>query len=258
MKPINSKPDPQAKGFNWPNARACLDWCAAAYTEIPSIFSVKTDAELLLYEFPDCIIVAFRGSEDPLDYLQDAKFRLVQLNYPAGDIAAEVHEGFLQDFDSISASLTSAIKSVPSKPIFVTGHSLGGGIAILCASDFVRIGLPVAGVYTFGQPRVGDRLFASFYDTQKSETLSNLCSITWRVVDQNDIVPRIPPVIFGYRHCGNEIFLPTGGGWSLNPPLWTKLLSDGLGFFYAWRHKGDVLISDHHIQEYQDRIKTLE
>lgn len=45
----------------------------------------------------------------------------------------------------------------------VTGHSLGGALAILAAADIKSVGHKVDEVYTFGQPRVGNVAFSKWY-----------------------------------------------------------------------------------------------
>jgi hypothetical protein len=260
MTPASSIPDPRAAGFNWPNARACLQWCANAYkdgpAEWPTVYSATTDAEALAMELDQCIVIAFRGSQDAKDYVQDAKFGTEPF-LVRGDVT-EVHRGFLEDYESINTRLMQQVNRFkPYKPVFITGHSLGGAQAILAGLDFIMAGYPVAGVYTFGQPRVGNGLFCQVYDASILNHGGLLHDLTWRVVNQNDIVPRVPGVLLGYRHCGNEIFLPTGGGWVLNPSAWRHGLSNALGFLTAWRHRGDVLISEHHIESYQERIQLL-
>jgi hypothetical protein len=48
-------------------------------------------------------------------------------------------------------------------------------------------GRNVSAVYTYGQPRVGDQQFSSAYDTA-------LGHVTFRFVNDLDIVPHVPPV----------------------------------------------------------------
>lgn len=50
-------------------------------------------------------------------------------------------------------------------PIYVTGHSLGGSIAVLTAAELsVDDDYNVATVYTYGKPRVGNKKFASWFN----------------------------------------------------------------------------------------------
>jgi hypothetical protein len=52
-------------------------------------------------------------------------------------------------------------------------------------------------VYTFGSPRVGDKVFAGTYD--------NLVASSWRVANLNDLVPQLPPQLAGYVHVDAEV-----------------------------------------------------
>jgi triacylglycerol lipase len=234
--------DPNSSGFNWSNALALLDAAATAYQE-HTLCDPRTDAQALIRDLKDCVVVAFRGSQAPVDFVQDAKFAL------ASDEVAEVHAGFLEDFQAIGGPVVARVKALLAahdtfRPVYVTGHSLGGALAILCAWEFVRQKIPVAGVYTFGQPRVGNSTFAALYDRR-------LADKTWRLVNANDLVPRLPGVLLGYRHCGQEILLTTGGGYLVNPPLWQKALSDVAGLTAAFCRRHDVLIRDHFLESYR-------
>ena len=50
-----------------------------------------------------------------------------------------------------------------SAEIYVTGHSLGGAIATICAFDLATRGLNLRGVVTFGSPRLGNSEFETLY-----------------------------------------------------------------------------------------------
>ncbi|MGK7902609.1 MAG: hypothetical protein AB4352_14580 [Hormoscilla sp.] len=76
--------------------------------------------------------------------------------------------------------------------VYVTGHSLGGGLANLCGLGLERcfISLPdtdvVTKVYTFGGVKVGNQAFADYYNQQLGEGMS------YRVENLLDIVPGTP------------------------------------------------------------------
>ena len=241
-----------------------------------------TDAQATVEMAGDNIIVAFRGSSAPKDFLQDAEFWMTELMWSDHDTVAEVHHGFLEDFNAINVPVVEQVKKylslVTSAPaqIYITGHSLGGALAILCALEFARQKLPIAGVYTFGGPRVGNAAFRNLYDSSPvgdevtslksnpagtSQSLltsaPTLRDVTFRVVNQNDIVPRTPGVLLGYHHVGQEIFLEPLTGWGVNPSLGYKLLCDALGLWGAYRRREDVLIANHIISSYARRIQLI-
>eukprot|EP00884_Botryococcus_braunii_P017013 jgi/Botrbrau1/3996/Bobra.0016s0008.1 len=126
-----------------------------------------------------------------------------------------VHKGFLEAYSAVQARIVSMAREImkddgseqPWK-LYVTGHSLGGALAILCAYELKSTrweGLPQPEVivYTFGQPMVGNVAFAEDYD--------KLVPHTWRVKNVNDIVTRVPAVL-GYCHVGCEATVCTDGG----------------------------------------------
>jgi hypothetical protein len=229
------------------------------------------------------IIVAFKGSSEPVDFLQDAKFEMTGLNWPDIEAAVKVHTGFREDFNAIKEESIKQVRqllgqsmgsrgALPSNTttrqsdnsfnpgVFITGHSLGGALAILCALEFCRELLPVSGVYTFGQPRVGNAAFANLFDATFTPGGCNLKDITFRMVNQNDIVPRTPGWLLGYRHCGNEVFLPPGSvtNWELNPGLFWNACSDVIGLCEAWREHRDVLVSEHFLSAYSRRMQLID
>jgi triacylglycerol lipase len=111
----------------------------------------------------DFVVVAFRGTQiflpgealDVLggafaDALTDARFLLTPAPAPA---RGRVHSGFLAALDEIFDRLGDL--GSDGRAVWLTGHSLGGALAILAAARLPR----VQGVYVFGAPLVGDADF---------------------------------------------------------------------------------------------------
>jgi hypothetical protein len=67
-----------------------------------------------------------------------------------------------------------------------------------------RLATSIRGVYTFGQPRVGDWQFASKYE-------DHLGTKTFRFVNNNDVVARVPPAVLGFRHVGRMLLFDHTG-----------------------------------------------
>ena len=168
----------------------------------------------------------------------------------------EVHHGFLQDIESITVDLVMQVRQVINKlqalgnsfpKIYITGHSLGGALAILAALELNYQKLKPELVVTFGQPRVGNAAFAACYN----ELLGDR---TIHVINAADPVPLLPPLLAGYRDEGNEVFLSRGRRWKLNPSIGFELISDVLGIFDNWRHHKLALLPNHFIKAYQERL----
>ena len=53
-------------------------------------------------------------------------------------------------------------------------------------------------IYNFGQPRVGDKKYASFVNSVSEELV--------RFTHYKDMVPHIPPMEMGYLHSCREVF----------------------------------------------------
>jgi predicted lipase len=93
----------------------------------------------------------------------------------------------------------------PDDTVVFTGHSLGGAMSVHGAIDTILgrwIDKSQLLVYTFGQPRVGNRVFI---DTLNKGTRGN-----FRVINFKDAVSHVPPCIpnFTNHGCHDEGFLP--------------------------------------------------
>jgi hypothetical protein len=125
------------------------------------------------------VVLAFRGS-DPLtlpNWITDAVVKLVQCDEYDG----RVHHGFSSALRRTWPKIEAVLEEVRDKPLFVTGHSMGGALAVLTACRLAKAGKPPAATYTFGSPRLGDPVFC------RGHLLP-----TYRVVNRLDLVPELP------------------------------------------------------------------
>jgi pimeloyl-ACP methyl ester carboxylesterase len=124
-------------------------------------------------------VLAFRGS-DPVTlqtWLTDAVVRLVE----RPDYPGRVHLGFASALRRTWALIEPALDAAGDRPLFLTGHSMGGALAVLTAARLARAGRPAVATYTFGAPRVGDPAFCAAHALP-----------TYRVVNRLDLVPEVP------------------------------------------------------------------
>ncbi|OIV95794.1 hypothetical protein TanjilG_20244 [Lupinus angustifolius] len=119
-----------------------------------------------------------------------------------------VHRGFYTAYHNttirpaILDAVERAKKFYGDVHIIVTGHSMGGAMAAICALDLtVNLHEKNVQVMTFGQPRFGNSAFASLYFKQVPNTI--------RVTHDHDVVPHLPPYYSylpqkTYRHFPRE------------------------------------------------------
>lgn len=193
------------------------------------------------------IIVSFRGTEP--DKIQDllADARLHKVDGPFG----EVHRGFQNAFLLVKDDMYAAIDKFRNadnpQPVFVTGHSLGGALAVMATAYCLTDDRPVDGLYTFGQPRVGNEDFVEGFKAA-------LGSRHFRFVNNNDTVTRVPPRVFGYAHTGDLRHIEVDGDIVDNPGRWTVFLDRVRGRFEDLLQPGTDGIKDHSMDRYVAHI----
>lgn len=124
------------------------------------------------------LVLAFRGTEKSLrDWKTDLRAKLV----PARDELEPglIHQGFQESYYAVEALVEEKLADFPGEPLYVTGHSLGGALAVV-ATRFID-DCNLAACYTFGSPRVGDLSLAKVFKTP-----------IYRMVNAADAVPRLP------------------------------------------------------------------
>jgi triacylglycerol lipase len=220
--------DYRAKGHSPKNALRLGEAAAAAYGSadqvrqwaeargLESRFFDKDNVQGFTARNADLQMVCFRGTSDPADW----GINLDAIPESAGDARLQglLHRGFHRALMRVwDPFVAPELASSGPRRIWITGHSLGGALAALAAAETRFIaGAPLAGLYTFGQPRIGDEQFANQFD-------SALRSVSFRYVNDKDIVPRVPLYTAGYRHVGEEFFLLATGELQQDPRLEVKI-----------------------------------
>ena len=242
---------------------------------------------------PPYLVLAFRGTEKKVsDWLTDARC------VPTVVAKAKVHTGFMEAFTKNKDTRGKTVKEVvegilqcPESqdenqkplPLFITGHSLGGALALL-ATKLVASDVNGA-CYTFGGPRIANYEFFRRIKTP-----------VYRIVNSSDIVPRVPPgagmiilvgiakaiswatsflpvvsslfdkveefldKLNGYRHYGDLRYLSDVGEGKFqhvrllfNPPLIDRIV-------WMWRRLGKSLfvpIKSHNMNIYRKKLMYI-
>jgi len=195
----------------------CGDPCASLGPGIEVLQSGGDDGLVPLYFIAhdpstDSLVVAHQGT-DPANILSvanDVQFVLTDLNttlFPGADgLGIQVHDGFQKTFertsDGLLAGVQAGLASTGVNKVLVTGHSLGAAIATIDAIMLKRILDPSVEINApvFGLPRVGNKAWADFVDT-------NLGAGITHVTNQQDPVPTVPPLFLDYVHPAGEIHI---------------------------------------------------
>lgn len=173
------------------------------------------------------IVLAFRGSESfaTIDGFRDwlltnARNFLIlpegQLgtDFVAAGVGARFHSGFMSALADIWDEMFAVVDRLYSqkeRPIWITGHSLGGAIALLCGWRLQQNFLNVHQICTFGAPMIGNDAAAAAFVREFPNKI-------FRYVDSGDIVPKLPTVSLfsnSYAHCQREIVVGNTADTSL-------------------------------------------
>lgn len=196
-----------------------------------------TDTHVLVVDGVDRIVIAFKGTTSTKNLKTDINMfysnarsllptRLGE-DDPEGDADAlrnpilrnklwrwaKVHKGFATAYGAVGPELLATVKRLQSehrRPVFLTGHSLGGALATVCSLDLhMRLGMTRREIFvsTFGAPRVGNRSFQRIYDDN--------VPIHWRIVVGPDVVAKLPKI--GFSHVGKKVLITVDGDLFIDP-----------------------------------------
>ncbi|MCC6274016.1 MAG: lipase family protein [Deltaproteobacteria bacterium] len=163
------------------------------------------------------IYVVFRGTKTIVEWLDDAQFGQVPYSFLSSGGLTE--QGFTSVYATIHSEIVQTVKQLAQSgdftTLYVTGHSLGAALAVLAAPELAKT-TPFASpvMYSFAGPRVGNPKFGlNTYDPN--------VATSWRVVNTNDLVPKLPnqvTVVFEggtyktyfYQHVETELDITFG------------------------------------------------
>jgi V8-like Glu-specific endopeptidase len=200
-----------ATRFDWRTAYSTALACNLAYSSADDIqrqasawglsecrFVPGSSTQAFVVATADTTLVSFRGTANASNWVSDINLFYTQRPY------GKVHRGFYFALREVEDGVRAAVAQLNRPRLVITGHSLGGAMAALFAAETPG-DLSTAWIYTYGQPRTG---FDAFVTTMTNRFGDRLV----RVVNNNDIVPQVPPLPF--RHVGRLLQFDGSGNVS--------------------------------------------
>jgi len=213
------------EGFNIHKAYHLMQCSAVAYgtveeargqflfaQDVSMIKDERTDTQVMLYEWDDRAVAAFRGTSvtentSATDIFRNGKILFKMSWADRHGNESKVHRGYGRAVEAVDKPLSYWVDKMRSqgKPVDGTGHSMGG-VEVTGAASLIKFN----SVYTFGAPRFGDGVFAT---AMRDEVI-------YRVVLGGDIAPSYPHPFLGYRHVGKRYQLSDEGVYTQPSGWW--------------------------------------
>jgi len=191
--------------------------------EFLSLKLVKTfdnnGTQAILLENDKYIFLGFRGTEaTSIKDIKSDAYAVIK----GCETGGKIHSGFDEAFNQVHLEISEALSDdkYKDKPLFITGHSLGGALATVATKKLTHTG-GIAGCYTFGSPRVGDVVWTT-----------NIKTPIYRLVNAADPVTMLPP---GVEIIGSIAWL-----CGLIPHFGKTIKKFLLSKFHGYLHTGDM------------------
>ena len=146
----------------------------------------------------DDVVVAFRGTHEDREWIEALAYGQAPWGF------GRAHKGCSRLVENVWTSLLAGLydEGADARRIWLTGHSIGGTLALVAAARLEYEGFDLFNVTTFGTPAVLDKAAAESFR----------CRVV-RVVNNEDILPDMPwpTMVDSYVHAGERILLTASG-----------------------------------------------
>lgn len=205
-------------------------------------FMDKDGAQGHLAASADEIIITCRGTEPskPNDLLADLN------TIPKRNGVGWVHEGFRKEARKILDQVFDWTAKYRGRDIYVTGHSLGAAMALYITQELEYAGYTVTKLFTFGQPRLGNRDYVEQIKTDH-----------YRFVNCNDLVTHVPPSAMLFKHHGQLCYINFYG--NIRPLSNYQRFKDMMRAHWRAFKKFQLFdgIIDHSMDHYVDKLTNV-
>ncbi len=206
-------------------------------------FDAKSSQGIVI-KHEEYVVAAFRGTDEIADWLDN--LNAVARPGPLGDVHTGFHRALMDIWPQMKTTIRTFRRTSdgqPDRPLWLTGHSLGGAMATLAAATLIEADETFYGTYTFGSPRAGDRDFARTFNVEAKNKV-------FRFQNNADIVTRVPARLMGYSHVGSFVYISDSGRLSDDVGWWYRFMDTVKGVIGDIGDKGIEGIKDHNIDDY--------
>ena len=201
---------------------------------------------------PAQLWIVFRGTQTKQEWIQDFDWAQVSVNSSSTLILA--HRGYVNIYNALKTQIQTAVNTFYTNnkdgDVIICGHSLGAGVALVCAHEFSGIVqssrfnvhtalnhtrantdvVKIPYVYVFAPPRTGNPAFVTSLVTKFDKNL-------YAIANDSDIVPTLPFAVQPNMDQGGQPWLyaqlplirfdTNWGSWDLNHmlPVYIKYLN---------------------------------
>jgi len=138
---------------------------------------------------------------------------LTNLNFFKKSIASQedkkikIHRGYSDRYmlDNVRTKILLYLAESGKKNVIVSGYSMGGGLAPICALDLAS-NFPNKEIHCVAMagPRVGNKHFVKYVDEHVDAI---------NLIYGNDAVTKVPPPLFGFKHVNKKHYGPKRCWW---------------------------------------------
>ncbi|GMH44780.1 hypothetical protein BSKO_12732 [Bryopsis sp. KO-2023] len=221
----------------------------------------ELDTNVLISWNHNTIVLAFRGTDSLTNLWADVQFwRSIHPpergRWLLGTMPL-VHNGFLESWTAsgVNHVVLDRLRGIIESPKFdrgdlrviVTGHSLGGAVAVLASYDIVKycgVESDSISCYTFGAPRVGNHAFVKCYNSVVPDT--------WQIINDHDIVPRLAKFMIFFKHVGRKVIINSGGDMIICP----LFMEVSLSTCFKWVTRSSM-VAQHFMLSYRKSMAAI-
>ncbi len=230
--------------------------------------------QAILLEDETYLFLGFRGTEPTS--VKDIKSDVNAITKTCGT-GGKVHSGFDEAFGQTAVAIQEALDQAEykDKPLFITGHSLGGALATIAAKKLTHKG-GIAACYTFGSPRVGNVEWATGIKVPIYRVVNAVDPVTMMPLGAVAVesiswvfgfIPYVGATIKkllsskfgGYYHCGNMRYLSIckPGDYNNVQLLYSVSFIFRVRAFLISKISGIKIPADHSISVYRNKLKVI-